>query len=113
MATALAARLRAALPVSPPRCGAAAHVAPTALLGVVLALGGLGLSVMGRTPSAPARPTPALIESEAAHLPASGQLPIIGDPIADLTTQGGMLSAFFQSNQVESGDWFRVVFVQE
>lgn len=85
MATALAARLRAALPVSPPPGGAAAHVAPAALLGVVLALGGLGLSVLGRTPSAPARPTPALIEPEAAHL-AQGELPIIGDPIADLTS---------------------------
>jgi len=85
VATALAARLRAAFPVSPPPGRAAAHLAPTALLGVVLALGGLGLSVMGRTPSAPARPTPALIESRAAHLPA-GELPIIGDPIADLTT---------------------------
>jgi hypothetical protein len=52
---------------------------------VVLALGGLGLAVVGRTPTPLAWPTPpALTELEAAY-PPRGELPIIGDPIRDLT----------------------------
>ena len=61
----------------------AAPVAPFALLLVAMALGGLGLNVLGRSSSMPATPATA-IETEAADVPA-GELPIIGDPIRDLT----------------------------
>ena len=81
---ALAARLRAALPLPKDEGDAHPHLSPVALLLLVLALGGLGLAVVGRTPTAPERPLPALIETEAARLP-RGELPLIGDPIRDLT----------------------------
>jgi hypothetical protein len=61
----------------------AAPVAPLALLLLAMALGGLGLNVLGRTSSMPAAPA-TVIETEAAAVPA-GDLPIIGDPIRDLT----------------------------
>ncbi|HYN50755.1 MAG TPA: hypothetical protein VES62_07500 [Thermoleophilaceae bacterium] len=81
---ALAARLRAARPLPKDEGDAHPHRAPVAPLLLVLALGGLGLAVVGRTPTAPERPLPALIETEAARLPRGG-LPLIGDPIRDLT----------------------------
>ena len=80
----LAARLRQALPLPKDGGPQYAHVSPVALLLLVLALGGLGLAVVGRSPTAPERPLPAPIESEAVPLP-RGDLPIIGDPIRDLT----------------------------
>lgn len=81
--TALAARVRRVLPPeSEGRPGA--RLAPVALLLAVLALGGLGPAVVGRAPTAPERPTPAPSEPEAARWP-RGELPIIGDPIRDLT----------------------------
>jgi hypothetical protein len=61
----------------------AAPVAPAALLLLAMALGGLGLNVLGRSSSMPATPA-IVIETEAADVPA-GDLPIIGDPIRDLT----------------------------
>jgi hypothetical protein len=61
----------------------AAPAAPPALLLLVMALGGLGLNVLGRSSSMPATPA-TVIETEAADVPA-GDLPIIGDPIRDLT----------------------------
>jgi hypothetical protein len=61
----------------------AAPVAPPALLLLAMALGGLGLNVLGRSSSMPAAPA-TVIETEAADVPA-GDLPIIGDPIRDLT----------------------------
>jgi hypothetical protein len=82
---AIAARLRSILPLPQNPSRADAHVAPLALLLVVLALGGLGLAVVGRTPTPLAWPTPpAPLEAEAAHI-GRGELPIIGDPIRDLT----------------------------
>jgi hypothetical protein len=51
---------------------------------VALALAGLGLAVVGRTPTLPESIAPAYPETEAAPLP-RGDLPIIGDPIRDLT----------------------------
>jgi hypothetical protein len=65
------------------RLTAAARVAPAALLLLAMAFGGLGLNVLGRSSSMPV--TPATVpETEAADLP-RGDLPIIGDPIRDLT----------------------------
>jgi hypothetical protein len=61
----------------------AAPVAPLALLLLAMALGGLGLNVLGRSSSMPAIPA-TVIETEAADVSA-GDLPIIGDPIRDLT----------------------------
>jgi len=77
---ALVARLRTA--IAPPEDDAGSRVAPVALLGLVLALGGLGLAVVGRPPTPPERPLPAHPEPGAAP---AGELPIIGDPIRDLT----------------------------
>jgi hypothetical protein len=65
------------------RLSKAAPVAPLALLLLAMALGGLGLNVLGRPSSMPAAPA-TVIETEAADVPA-GDLPIIGDPIRDLT----------------------------
>ena len=48
-----------------------------------MAFGGLGLTVLGRSSSMPALPA-TVPETEAADLP-RGDLPIIGDPIRDLT----------------------------
>ena len=62
-----------------------APVAPAALLLLAVALGGLGLTVLGRSPSPQeATPPASVTETGAAHLP-RGDLPIIGDPIRDLT----------------------------
>ena len=66
-----------------------APVAPLALLLVAMAVGGLGLNVLGRSSSMPATPA-TVIETEAADLPSTdlphGEIPLIGDPIRDLTT---------------------------
>jgi hypothetical protein len=65
------------------RLSKTAPVAPLALVLLAMALGGLGLNVLGRSSSMPAAPA-TVIEAEAADVPA-GDLPIIGDPIRDLT----------------------------
>jgi hypothetical protein len=83
MAT-VAARLRSAARLPQDPSDHRARVAPIALLGLVLALGGLGLAVVGRPPTPPVRAQPAPPEPEAAAVP-RGELPIIGDPIRDLT----------------------------
>jgi hypothetical protein len=64
-----------------------APVAPAALLLLAMALGGLGLTVLGRPPSPPAATPPALVTGTGAadNLAAAGDLPLIGDPIRDLT----------------------------
>lgn len=80
----LVARLRTAIGLPSDPSGPGARVAPVAWLGLVLALGGLGLAVVGRPPTAPEHVLPAPPEPEAAEL-ARGELPIIGDPIRDLT----------------------------
>src|SRR6266498_294435 len=69
------ALLRAAAPIAP--------IAPAALLLLAMAFGGLGLNVLGRSSSMPEIPA-TVPETEAADLPV-GDLPIIGDPIRDLT----------------------------
>lgn len=74
---------RPLLPERLVRLTKAAPVAPLALLLLAMALGGLGLNVLGRSSSMPATPA-TVIETEAADVPA-GDLPIIGDPIRDLT----------------------------
>jgi hypothetical protein len=78
----IAAR-RPLLPERLLRLTKAAPVAPLALLLLAMALGGLGLNVLGRSSSMPANPA-TVIETGAADVPA-GDLPIIGDPIRDLT----------------------------
>ena len=80
----LAARLRTAISLPQDPRDARARVAPVALLALVLALGGLGLAVVGRSPTPPEQTLPAPLEPEAAAVP-RGELPIIGDPIRDLT----------------------------
>ena len=60
------------------------RLGPVPLLLLALALGGLGLAVVGRPPSAPEAIAPATLGTEATELP-RGDLPIIGDPIRDLT----------------------------
>ena len=78
-------RIRPHLPESFIAAAAPAPIAPAALLLVAMAAGGLGLTVLGRPPTAPEAPPPATVtETEAADLP-RGDLPIIGDPIRDLT----------------------------
>ena len=78
-------RIRPHLPESLLAAAAPAPIAPAALLLVAMAAGGLGLTVLGRPPTAPEAPPPATVtETEAADLP-RGDLPIIGDPIRDLT----------------------------
>jgi hypothetical protein len=76
-------RLQPPLPEKLLRLAAAAQVAPAALLLLAMAFGGLGLNVLGRSSSMPAIPA-TVPETEAADLP-RGDLPIIGDPIRDLT----------------------------
>jgi hypothetical protein len=76
-------RRRLLLPERLLRLTGPAPMAPLALLLLAMAIGGLGLNVLGRSSSMPA--TPATVpETEAADLP-RGDLPIIGDPIRDLT----------------------------
>ena len=82
--SAVVARLRSAIPHSAVESGPGWRVAPLALLLVLLALGGLGLTVTGRTPAIQDRSIQARLEPEAAHL-GRGELPLIGDPIRDLT----------------------------
>ena len=60
------------------------RLGPMPLLLLALALGGLGLAVVGRPPTTPAPSPPAHLGTEAPDLP-RGDLPIIGDPIRDLT----------------------------
>jgi hypothetical protein len=76
-------RLQPPLPERLLRLAAAAQVAPAALLLLAMAFGGLGLNVLGRSSSMPAIPA-TVPETEAADLP-RGDIPIIGDPIRDLT----------------------------
>lgn len=67
------------------RLASPAPVAPAAVLLLAMAIGGLGLTVLGRSPSASEETPPAaVIETGAADEPI-GELPIIGDPIRDLT----------------------------
>lgn len=65
------------------RLTAPAPVAPFALLLLAMAFGGLGLNVLGRSSSMPA--APATVPETGAADPPRGDLPIIGDPIRDLT----------------------------
>ena len=81
---AVAARLRSAIPLPKDPGTVGAHVSPVALLLLVLALGGLGLTATGRSPATPDHSIQVPFEPEAA-LPPRGELPIIGDPIRDLT----------------------------
>ncbi len=76
-------RLRPPVPQGLLRHAATARVAPPALLLLAMAFGGLGLNVLGRSSSMPAIPA-TVPETEATDLP-RGDLPIIGDPIRDLT----------------------------
>ncbi len=80
----LAARLRAAISLPQDESDAGRRIAPVALLALVLALGGLGLAVVGRSPTPPEQTRPAPLEPGAATVP-RGELPIIGDPVRDLT----------------------------
>ena len=77
------ARLRPHLPEALLQAAAPVRVAPAALLLLAMAFGGLGLNVLGRASSMPEIPAP-VPETEAADHPV-GDLPIIGDPIRDLT----------------------------
>jgi hypothetical protein len=77
------ARLRPHLPDALLHSAAPAPVASVALLLLAMAFGGLGLNVLGHSSSMPAIPA-TVPETEAADLPV-GDLPIIGDPIRDLT----------------------------
>jgi len=85
------ARLRPPIHSTLRRLAAPAPVAPAALLLLAIALGGLGLTVLGRSPTPPAASPPASVaETGAAEVqstvgPPVGDLPIIGDPIRDLT----------------------------
>ncbi len=76
-------RLRPPVPLGLLRLAVSAQVAPAALLLLAMAFGGLGLNVLGRSSSMPEIPA-TVPETEAADLP-RGDLPIIGDPIRDLT----------------------------
>src|SRR5438045_2908106 len=77
------ARLGPRLPERLSRLTAPAPVAPLVLLLLAMAIGGLGLNVLGRSSSMPEIPA-TVPGTEAADLP-RGDLPIIGDPIRDLT----------------------------
>src|SRR6266542_5601979 len=77
------ARLRPHLPEALFHAASPAPIAPAALLLVAMAFGGLGLNVLGRSSSMPEIPA-TVPETEAADHPV-GDLPIIGDPIRDLT----------------------------
>ncbi len=77
------ARLRPHLPETILHAVSPTPIAPAALLLVAMAFGGLGLNVLGRSSSMPEIPA-TVPETEAADLPV-GDLPIIGDPIRDLT----------------------------
>jgi len=81
---AFAARLRSVTPLPKDASAVGANVSPVALLLLVLALGGLGLTVTGTSPDVLDQSIQAPLEPEAALLP-RGELPIIGDPIRDLT----------------------------
>ena len=70
--------LEVTLPPSRTRLG------PVPLLLLALTLGGLGLAVVGRPPTTPAASPPAHLGTATTDLP-RGDLPIIGDPIRDLT----------------------------
>jgi len=77
--------LRRPIPQTVRRLASPAPVAPAALLLLAMALGGLGLTVLGRSPSAAAAPPPAVVVETGATDQPIGELPIIGDPIRDLT----------------------------
>ncbi|MCL4287883.1 MAG: hypothetical protein KJ006_09570 [Thermoleophilia bacterium] len=61
-----------------------ATVSPVALVLVVLALGGAGWALLGPTTAAPATTAPAPLTTPPSG-PPRGDIPIIGDPIRDLT----------------------------
>jgi hypothetical protein len=61
-----------------------AAVSPVALVLVVLALGGAGWALLGPPSAAPATTAPAPLTAPQGGLP-RGDIPIIGDPIRDLT----------------------------
>lgn len=77
------ARRRQHLPEALLKAATPVRVAPAALLLLAMAFGGLGLNVLGRSSSMPEIPA-SVPETEAADHPV-GDLPIIGDPIRDLT----------------------------
>lgn len=80
----LATRFRSGISLHAVEIDAGWRVAPLALLLGLLALGGLGLTVTGRSPAIPDQSIQAYVEPSAAHIP-RGELPLIGDPIRDLT----------------------------
>ena len=78
-------RIRPHLPEALLHVAVSTPVAPAALLLLAMAFGGLGLSVLGRPPTAPEASPPATVTGTvAADLP-RGDIPFIGDPIRDLT----------------------------
>ncbi len=77
------APLRPSVPRILLRTGRPASVSPLALLLVVLALAGVAWALLGPTPSAPA--SPPAPPATTTTTPAAGDIPIIGDPIRDLT----------------------------
>jgi len=78
-------RIRPHLPEALLHAAAPVPVVPAALLLLAMAFGGLGLTVLGRPPVAPEAPPPVTVTGTvAADLP-RGDIPLIGDPIRDLT----------------------------
>jgi len=78
-------RIRPHLPQALLHAATPMPVAPAALLLLAMAFGGLGLTVLGRPPVAPEAPPPVTVTGTvAADLP-RGDIPLIGDPIRDLT----------------------------
>jgi len=67
-----------------PRLARPATVSPVAIVLVVLALGGAGWALLGPPAAAPATTPPAPLTAPQDGLP-RGDIPIIGDPIRDLT----------------------------
>jgi hypothetical protein len=66
------------------RAARPAAISPVAILLVVLALAGVGWALIGASTTAPSSATPAPV-TIAPGVPPRGDIPIIGDPIRDLT----------------------------